>query len=179
MRIGARVKAVRQKRRMTLRELSEASGLSTAFLSNLERDITSPTLDNLVKIGTALRVEMGALLCEQKQPHVVRRENRKLLFRGELGILCESITDGGGPVQGVCVTIPENQRRGELVWGYAEDVLCIVISGGLTLSIEEKSYALYAGDTLYIPKGVSREFSRNCPGECVSYWVAYAADGME
>ena len=48
--IGTRVRNLRKRRGVTLTELGHETGLSPAFISNLERNLCSPTLDNIQRI---------------------------------------------------------------------------------------------------------------------------------
>ena len=47
--IGAKVKAFRTAKKYTLKQLSEESGLSIGFLSQLERGLSSIAIDSLAK----------------------------------------------------------------------------------------------------------------------------------
>ena len=62
MNIGNRIKYLRKKRNLTLQQLTEITGLSTGYLSNLERNLTSPTLINLQQICEALSINITDLL---------------------------------------------------------------------------------------------------------------------
>lgn len=73
------MRELRQKRNMTLRDLASASGCSISFLSQLERDLVSPTVANLKKIADALGVTMSWFFdqeTEEKSSVVVRRDER-------------------------------------------------------------------------------------------------------
>jgi XRE family transcriptional regulator, regulator of sulfur utilization len=60
---GERMRTARRTRGLTLREVSEATGISVTYLSDLERGtLTNPTLDKLVLIGRALKVPIAQLV---------------------------------------------------------------------------------------------------------------------
>jgi transcriptional regulator with XRE-family HTH domain len=60
---GARLKAARNAEGLTLREVSERSGLSITYLSDLERgELQNPTLKALEAIGSALTTPLDELL---------------------------------------------------------------------------------------------------------------------
>jgi transcriptional regulator with XRE-family HTH domain len=59
--LGVKVKALRKRRRWTLTELSEQSGISASTLSKIERDKLSPTYANLVRLARGLRVNTSEL----------------------------------------------------------------------------------------------------------------------
>jgi transcriptional regulator with XRE-family HTH domain len=58
---GARIRAVRSQRRITLEKLAEASGLSISALSKIETGQVSPAFDSLVKIAHALGMPFAQL----------------------------------------------------------------------------------------------------------------------
>ncbi len=67
---GARLRRARSDRGKTLRDVSLASGISIAYLSDLERGVlVNPTLDTLRAVGKALGVSLNELLgVEEEAP---------------------------------------------------------------------------------------------------------------
>jgi transcriptional regulator with XRE-family HTH domain len=60
--IGARVKALREAAGLSLRDLSERSGVSAPMLSQVERGETSPTLTVAARIAAGLDLRLSQLL---------------------------------------------------------------------------------------------------------------------
>jgi transcriptional regulator with XRE-family HTH domain len=60
--VGARVKALRESSGLSLRDLSERSGVSAPMLSQVERGETSPTLTVAARIATGLELRLSQLL---------------------------------------------------------------------------------------------------------------------
>ncbi len=60
--IGARVKALRESAGLSLRDLSEHSGVSAPMLSQVERGETSPTLTVAARIAAGLELRLSQLL---------------------------------------------------------------------------------------------------------------------
>lgn len=54
--IGSKLKALRTSKKYTLKQLSEESGLSIGFLSQIERGMSSIAIDSLSKIADILGV---------------------------------------------------------------------------------------------------------------------------
>ena len=69
--IGERIKALRRSMHLSLRELSERSGVSAPMLSQVERGDTSPTLTVAGKIATGLELTLSQLLRLDEGRHVV------------------------------------------------------------------------------------------------------------
>jgi transcriptional regulator with XRE-family HTH domain len=61
--LGNRVRARRQRRGWTLKDLADNTGLSVPYLSDIERNkLTNPTLETLAALAGALRTTISALL---------------------------------------------------------------------------------------------------------------------
>ena len=57
--IGAKIKKYRKDRKYTLKMLSEQTGLSIGFLSQLERGMTTIAIDSLANVAKVLGVELS------------------------------------------------------------------------------------------------------------------------
>jgi transcriptional regulator with XRE-family HTH domain len=60
--LGETIRARRQESDFSQERLAEKAGLSTVFISRVERGIESPSLDSLVKIAKALGVHIRDLV---------------------------------------------------------------------------------------------------------------------
>ena len=71
--IGARIKARRKALGLTLQELAERSGLSKPFLSQAERDLTTPSLMSMLALAKGLQVEVSYFMEIPQAQDMVRR----------------------------------------------------------------------------------------------------------
>lgn len=62
MDIGIELRSMRKGRRLTLLQVSEETGLSVSFLSDLERGRTRPSLDTLEKLAAFYQVSIKEIL---------------------------------------------------------------------------------------------------------------------
>lgn len=60
--LGETVRAYRKKVGFSQEKMAEKAGLSTVFISRVERGIESPSMDSLVKISRALSVRVRDLV---------------------------------------------------------------------------------------------------------------------
>ena len=60
--LGEAVRAKRKREGFSQEKLAEKADLSTVFISRIERGVESPSVDNLVKIAKALRVQVRDLV---------------------------------------------------------------------------------------------------------------------
>jgi transcriptional regulator with XRE-family HTH domain len=85
--LGGRLRRLRTDRRWSLRELGAASGLSPGLLSQLERDLTNPSVTTLRRLARSLGVSIFALIPDDGPTHTVVSPDsrRKLVIQdGEL-----------------------------------------------------------------------------------------------
>src|SRR6202162_1282312 len=60
--LGARVKALRESSGLSLRDLTDRSGVSAPMLSQVERGETSPTLTVAARVAAGLELRLSQLL---------------------------------------------------------------------------------------------------------------------
>ena len=78
LQLGPRIRSLRQARRLTLREVSQRAGVTESFLSQVERDVTSPSIATVQRIARALDLSIAQLFAEEPETgRVVRREARR------------------------------------------------------------------------------------------------------
>ncbi len=74
-RLGARMKQLRQARRLTQEQLAERAGLSYKFIGEVERGRGNPTLTTLAGISEALGVGLTDLLAlDPERPRLTPRQ---------------------------------------------------------------------------------------------------------
>src|SRR5438477_12567974 len=84
--LGERIRAIRQLRRKTLKEVATAAQISESFLSQLERGRTNATIATLQRLATALGIEVSDLFTgTSARPRVLRREAREFVAWGREG----------------------------------------------------------------------------------------------
>ena len=57
--LGARIREIRKRRRLSQEKLAERAGISAQYISNIERGRENPTLDLLLRLADSLRVSLG------------------------------------------------------------------------------------------------------------------------
>ena len=66
MNLGSLLRRRRKEKKLTLKEVAEKAHLSEGFLSQIENNVKTPSVPNLVKVCDALGTEMGTLFEELK-----------------------------------------------------------------------------------------------------------------
>lgn len=75
MQIGEKLKRLRVKNQLTLEELANRSELTKGFLSQVERNLTSPSIATLADILEALGTTLGEFFSEEKEEKIVFSSN--------------------------------------------------------------------------------------------------------
>jgi transcriptional regulator with XRE-family HTH domain len=90
--VGPRIRALREAMSLSLRDLTERSGVSAQMLSQVERGETSPTLAVAAKIAAGLELTLSQLLRLDEGQHVAvsRAAERRSSRRG--GHVIEELT---------------------------------------------------------------------------------------
>ena len=147
--IGQRIRRLRAIRNMPQRRLSEMTGLSPSFISQLERGQSGVSLPSLVRIASVLGVSAGHLLTDEgPQVQVGRCADRRPIARGgyEESLLNprpSSVFEIYRAVfrPGSC-TQPEQATHGD------SEEICYVISGTVHVSVGDSMFVLGPGDSL-------------------------------
>jgi len=150
---------------MTLNELASKTDVTASYISQVERDIIEPSLSSLRKIAVALGVPLFTFLHNDTiDPVVVRAAERRKLDLPESSIVYEFVTP--------MVSDQKVQPKMEIIyftlaaksWTSEENITheadeCIfVIEGELQVYLEDKSYHLMAGDSIYIKENIGHRF---------------------
>ena len=169
--IGSRLRRVRKNRDMTLNELAMGSGLSVSYISNLERDLCSPTLDNLNRICGVLNISLIKLLDSADwNEGVIRAGERETVTMQNGMVRYESIHFGPDKFNGVVIRLEPQCICGD-DWHHDYDEIGYVLEGELTIRIHENEYVLKEGDCVYIGTRDEHNLSNHSDRTCVSYWV--------
>jgi quercetin dioxygenase-like cupin family protein len=142
--IGTKIRAIRNRKKITIAQMSEGTGLSKGFISNVENNNTSPSINTLSTIAEFLGVPLPYLLLEKKQHmRVVRKEERTTSTFNNLKI--EHLTSKGG-LRMMIVEFPPGASMGEQHAHEGEECH-LVLEGKILAEQGEDSFIVEAGDS--------------------------------
>jgi transcriptional regulator with XRE-family HTH domain len=151
LQLGPRIRALRQARNITLRELAERAGVTESFLSQVEREVTSPSIASVQRIARALDLAIAELFTEDA-PHgrVVRKGERRRIAYPGLGAVDEFLTSGlDGRLQVILSTIEPGGGTGDEAYAHdSDEEVVIVLSGRLELWVADEHHVLGEGDSV-------------------------------
>lgn len=168
--LGQRVRAERARRGWSLARLAEASGVSRAMISKIERGESSPTAVVLGKLSAALELSMSALLSPTEAgsgDRVRRAADTPTWTDPDTGYLRRQISTPGFPVDVTEIVLPAGARVPMPAGSYAFIAQLIwVVDGELTLVEESSTHVLSPGDTFELGPPEAREFVNDTGQEC-------------
>lgn len=174
--LGGRIRELRQARKMTLADLAAASGISIGTLSQVERNLVSPTVRTLFTLGEALGVSAAWLIDPsgeegKSDPYVVPADRRQPFVHSE-GLRKDLISPlASKRLKGFYLVIELGSGSGSAPYVHNGEEIGLVISGVLELVIEGRARVLREGDCFSFPSNLPHSFSNVGTAQCVVFWV--------
>ncbi|MER5545976.1 helix-turn-helix domain-containing protein [Streptomyces sp. NPDC001118] len=174
-RIAARVRTERERRRWTLAQLADASGVSQAMISRIERGESNPTAVVLGKLSAAFQLSVASLLAlaEGTQDDVegaagVRRGSGTAEWRDPAtGYRRRQITGPHFPAEIAEILLPAGARvpYPAAAFAFVRQVVW-VLDGRLTFHDGDTVHELDAGDTIELGEPAERVFANTTDTAC-------------
>ncbi|KOV60567.1 helix-turn-helix domain-containing protein [Streptomyces sp. MMG1121] len=173
--IAARIRTERERRRWTLAQLAEASGVSQAMISRIERAESSPTAVVLGKLSAAFRLSVASLLAlaegtreDTEGAAGVRRPADRAEWRDPAtGYRRRQITGPRFPAEIAEIRLPAGARvpYPAAAFAFVRQVVW-VLDGRLTFHDGDTVHELDAGDTIELGEPAERVFANTTGTEC-------------
>ncbi len=149
--IGERIKALRIEQGMTLAELGQNTGLSVSYLSQIERDKTTPSLSTLTGIAKTLNVALRYFFeAEAEAAFVVRSDERHDHTAADSPIARQVLgPKTGNHKLGIYRVVLKPHAPWEELAPYPGEECAFVLSGELTVCVGDEQFVLAAGDSIH------------------------------
>ena len=158
MEIGSKIKRLRVRLGLTQEELAARTELTKGFISQLERDITSPSIATLMDILEALGTNVSEFFSDREDDGVMTYAADDMFIKAdeEAGVTIRWLVTNAqrNALEPILVTLapgastePDDPHEGE-EFGY-------VLSGTISLICGEQKHKVRRGDAFYFrPTGV-------------------------
>ena len=167
--IGGKIRAIRQSKRLTLEDVSKRTGLSKALISRVENEQVSPPIATLLRIASALKVEISHFFSDESFPHKVTVVRHHEVSSSRESMLIEG-KDAGYSYELLAfkkddkhmepfivkfdirerAEVPMQQHRGE--------EFLHLLEGKLEFFTNEETIILEKGDSIYFDSGLSHGY---------------------
>jgi len=156
--VGERVRAVREKRGLSLRDISQRTDLDEGMLQRIESGDVAPPLGTIIKLAKALEMKMGYLISgEEDRPFtIVRSQDRRVVSRhdstkGEqYGYEFESLAPHKRDrhMEPFLVTLDPAETEEERSTHDGQEFI-FVLQGQMEVRLDEEIHVLDPGDAIY------------------------------
>lgn len=180
--LGEIIRSRRQARKMSLAQVAELAGVSTSFVSQVERGIANPTLATLKSLVEALGSSVGALLEEGGVADELTKatDGVAILRAGQR----RRIVYPGSAIANELLS-PSLQRKMEIIWVEAasgassgghphmhEGEECgVVISGEMSFKVGDTECVLGPRDAIYFSSELPHQWESVGSEPLVAIWI--------
>ncbi len=171
MDIGQRIKRFRIQNELTLEELASRTELSKGFLSQLERDLTAPSIQTLSDITEALGMDLAQFFSEEKNDKIVFTQNDYFIDQRD-GYRIEYIVPNAqkNDMEPIMLEIDAHSSSQTLVPHNGEE-FGYVLNGKITLVNGKKKHIIKKGQTFYLKGSYSHTLVNNTNSPAKVLWI--------
>ncbi len=182
-RFGEKIREIRERRQLTMKEVARRAGLSESLISQIERNKVAPAIDTLLAVVEVLDIDLEYLFRDFKrdrQVNLVRKAERQKVVLRKMTYEQLSRTIGSDEEHGIEAYFLEIKPGGESSsseYGHPGKELGVVISGSAEFTIGTKTYPLEEGDSLSFASSVPHVLRNTGSGPLRAFWVVTPPKG--
>lgn len=159
--IGEKIKSVRLEKGITAKELAEKAEVTPGYISQIERNLISPSLSVLMRIAEVIDIPLVSLFSQEEQERVtvITRENRTKIQFADINMEYQFITpysrtkNACTKMEMLCFKLGPKSWGSNMVQFHEEAAECtFVLKGVLEYHIGDTVYTLNEGDSIYVPQ---------------------------
>lgn len=152
MTLGERLKSIRTANALSLEDLAQKTNLTRSFLSQIEKNKTSPSINSLIKIATALGVRIGDLFLEERdwESYIIHENQRESYAVEKDKARIELLTPRRKDVKLEAVLAHFGVGGKTEMISSGVVAFFLILQGKVELTIGEKVHVLTKGDSIYL-----------------------------
>lgn len=155
--LSTKIREIRNEKNLTLKELSEKTGLSISFLSQVERASSSIAITSLKKIADALEVPITNFFEDfSNENYKVKKEEQKPFKLVGSSVVYTRLGGEftGRNIEPLLVTFPPGPNP-EKNFSHPGEEFYYVLEGELLFEVDGKEYLVKPGDSIHFPSILS------------------------
>jgi transcriptional regulator with XRE-family HTH domain len=159
---------------MTLQQLGEQSGLTASYLSQIERDQTSPSIASLKKIATAFKVRIVDFFMEESdgEPLVMGPEERvRVSLKGWRAQIQQLVKSVSNKRMQPFFTVIEPGGGSKTAYSHGGEEFGLVLEGTLTLTVGGQASPVPKGHSFYYSSLIPHSWTNKGSASTVVVWV--------
>jgi len=158
--IGSKLQALRNAQGLTQEELADRAGLTKGFISQIERGLTSISIESLILLLNALDEDITDFFSESDEENIVFKKKDRIVTNKNNLSRYEYLIPGAqnwsmDPV--LIVLTPENSGLSENP--HEGEEFGYVLDGCIDLKLDDKHYKAKKGECFYFDSNVKHSIS--------------------
>lgn len=171
MDIGKKIKELRLQNDLTLENLASRSELTKGFLSQVERNLTSPSISTLEDILEALGTNLSEFFHEEEEEQIVFSTKDFFVDKKEEYQIEWIIPNAQkNEMEPILLTLPPGGKSMEMITHQGEE-FGYVLKGNVTLVRDNRRYRLRSKDTFYMNGKKNHYLWNTGSGEARILWI--------
>lgn len=162
MSLGERIRSYRLERKRTVTSLAQEVGVTTSQISQIERDLSSPSVSTLKKIALALNVKVSNFFDSESDGTeivLIRKAERKKLSLPQSHVIYELLSPNlQKDLQMFMVDLDVEGITSDLSMGHGGDECNLIIGGTVEAILGSEKYILNDGDSIFYPGNIPHRF---------------------
>ena len=160
--LGQKLRKVRKEQNLTQLELAQQVGITNGQVSTIERGVSSPSLATLHRIARALNVPMNEFFEDEREREVelIRRGGGRKVANSSENLSIAVLLARAG--HGAFNVLHLELESGELTLtprpSAPEDYFAFVLHGKCEVQIQNDTYVLDPGDSIYLKAQKNQTF---------------------
>jgi quercetin dioxygenase-like cupin family protein len=168
---GAKMKQLRQLKKISYEQLANNTGFSQRYLKEIEDGIAIPPVSSVIQIAKALSVDSGSFLSAEEQEAKERRR-KESFFKRTQAYAYKTLTPDAETkhMKAFIVTIDPKQDHKMVEYRHEGEEFIYVLKGQVEVMVGENQNLLKKGKTLHFDSGITHKL-RNLSNEVAKLLV--------
>ena len=164
LRVGEKIRELREKKGLSLQDMANRTGYSSALLSQVENHFISPPLGGLIKIAKALEIKVGTFFGDEPRESyaIVRRDERKHIsrFASKEGVSYGYSYESLGfdkkdrQMEPFLVSLEPATVKSEKLSSHDGEEFIFILEGEMEAILGDHKDVLYPGDCIYYDSNI-------------------------
>lgn len=181
--IGRKLKATRLRNDMTIQELAENSKVSSNMISRIERGLTTPSVEILVKLANAFGMSINYFVEEAEKGstiiHTRKGRGEPIFFfedKHQIISLTQGLRDPNFTV--FFDTLEQDCGSGDGGMVHTGEEFALVLEGAMEFFIDGERFALEEGDSIVFKASLPHRWRNTHGGQTRVLWVVSPAPSL-
>ncbi len=174
---GDKIRKIREKKKVTMKEVAEKAEVSESMMSQIERNKVSPAIETLLRIADVLDIDLEYLFSDYKKKQMVnlvpKNSRNKMVFEK---VIYEQLAQTKGDnnqhdIEAYFMQIEIGSSSGSDEYGHIGQELGVIIEGKGQFTIGNETYELEEGDSISFGSNVPHHLKNTGSKPLKAFWV--------